>query len=252
MIQEAFAAGSSQMHQLDPRLKLVFAALYASIVAVSSNFIALFTALGFAVMLLLFAHHSLSEVGKRALVVNGLILFLWLVVPLTFGGETLFRVGSLSLSRQGILLSARITLKSNAILLAFIAVIASTPMVTLGHALNRLGISGKIVHLLLMTYRYIFVIEQEYHRLLRSARIRGFRPRTNVHTYRTYGYLLGMLFVKASERAKRVHQAMICRGFKGKFYCLRDFSMKPVDWVWSCIMTVMVVSLGICEWVIPI
>jgi cobalt/nickel transport system permease protein len=151
-------------------------------------------------------------------------------------------------TREGILISARITLKSNAILLAFIALIASTPIATLGHALNRLHIPGKIVHLLLLTYRYVFVIEQEYQRLVRATKIRGFRPKSNMHTYRTYAYLIGMLFVRASERAERVRQAMLCRGFKGKFYSLREFSFSRQDFIWSAFMGIAVIGLSIVEW----
>ena len=44
-----------------------------------------------------------------------------------------------------------------------------------------------------------------------------------MHTYRTYAYLLGMLFVRASERSARVHQAMKCRGFDGRFHSLDRF-----------------------------
>jgi cobalt/nickel transport system permease protein len=32
-----------------------------------------------------------------------------------------------------------------------------------------------------------------------------------------------MLFVKAVDRAERVRWAMLCRGFKRKFYSLQDF-----------------------------
>jgi cobalt/nickel transport system permease protein len=71
-----------------------------------------------------------------------------------------------------------------------------------------------------MSYRYIAVIEDEYKRLLRAAKFRGFRPKTNFHSYKTFAYLAGMLFVRASLRAQRVHQAMLCRGFNQKFYSL--------------------------------
>jgi cobalt/nickel transport system permease protein len=181
-------------------------------------------------------------------VVNGLILFFWLVLPLTFPGKPLFTLGPLAVTREGVILSAQITLKSNAILLAFISLIASMSIATLGNAMNRLNIPGKIVQLFLLTYRYIFVIDQEYQRLSRSAKIRGFRPGTNTHTYKTYAYLIGMLFVRASARAQRVHQAMLCRGFKGKFYCLHEFSMSLFDWTWSVIMAVVIFGLGILEW----
>ncbi len=249
MLEEPFATGQSQIHRLDPRLKVLFATVYSFVVALSDRFPSLFAALALSFLLIGLARLNIREVAKRVLIVNGLILFFWLVLPLTFEGETLFYFGPFAVTREGLLISARITLKSNAILLAFVALIASTSIATLGHALNRLRIPEKIVHLLLLTYRYVFVIEQEYQRLVRATKIRGFRPRSNMHTYRTYAYLIGMLFVRASERAARVHQAMLCRGFKGKFYCLREFSFSRLDFVWSAFMAIAVIGLGIVEWV---
>jgi cobalt/nickel transport system permease protein len=178
------------------------------------------------------------EVIKRLLVVNGLVFFLWLVIPFTFPGDALFWIGPLGASREGIALAGQITLKSNAIILAFMALVTTMPLSTLGHALNRLRVPDKIVHLLLMTYRYIFVLEQEYQRLMRATRVRGFQPKTNVHTYRTYAYVVGMLFVRAGERAERVHQAMLCRGFKQKFYCLHEFRAGRAGWIFALLMTV--------------
>jgi cobalt/nickel transport system permease protein len=143
---------------------------------------------------------------------------------LTYGGEPWTHIGRLAVSRPGILLCLQISLKTAAILLAYTALLATMPLSTLGHTLHRLGAPAKLVHLLLLAYRYIFVIEQEYQRLYRAARIRNFRPGSNLHTYRTYAYLLGMLFVRATERARRVHLAMKCRGFNGQFHCLRHYS----------------------------
>jgi cobalt/nickel transport system permease protein len=249
MLEEPFATGHSQIHRLDPRLKVLFATVYSFIVALSDRFPSLFAALALSFLMIGLARLNIREVAKRVLIVNGLILFFWLVLPLTFEGVVLFYLGPFAVTREGLLISARITLKSNAILLAFLALIASTSIATLGHALNRLRIPEKIVHLLLLTYRYVFVIEQEYQRLVRATKIRGFRPKSNMHTYRTYAYLIGMLFVRASERAARVHQAMLCRGFKGKFYCLREFSFSRLDFIWSAFMAIAVIGLGIVEWV---
>ena len=248
MIEEPFASGNSLIHGLDPRLKIISAALFSFVVALSWEFPTLLMALVFSFLLTGVAKLKVSRVATRLAVVNGLILFFWALVPLTFKGEPLFYLGPLAVAREGVTLCARITLKSNAILLTVISLIATMPIATVGHAMSRLQFPQKIVHLLLLTYRYIFVIEQEYRRLARSAKVRAFRPHTNVHTYRTYAYLIGMLFVRASERAKRVHQAMICRGFQGKFYCLYDFSMSRLDWAFSMIMAGAVFGLGILEW----
>ncbi|MBW2614764.1 MAG: cobalt ECF transporter T component CbiQ, partial [Deltaproteobacteria bacterium] len=170
-MQEPFATGQSQIHHLDPRLKVLFATVYSFVVALSDRFPSLFVALALSFLLIGLARLNIREVAKRVLIVNGLILLFWLVLPLTFEGEALFYLGPFAVTREGLLISAMITLKSNAILLAFIALIASTSIATLGYALNRLRIPEKIVHLLLLTYRYVFVIEQEYQRLVRAAKI---------------------------------------------------------------------------------
>ena len=58
-----------------------------------------------------------------------------------------------------------------------------------------------------------------------------------------------MLFVRASERARRVHSAMICRGFSGRFISLREFPPNPRNRS-VCIGIVFSVALLITlEWV---
>jgi cobalt/nickel transport system permease protein len=199
------------------------------------------------------ARLRIGEVVKRLLVVNGLVVFIWAVIPFTFPGEALFRLGPFSAARGGVELASQITLKSNAIVLAFMALVATMPFSTLGHALHRLRVPDKIVHLLLMTYRYIFVLEQEYQRLIRAARIRGFQPGTNLHTYRTYAYLVGMLFVKAIDRAERVRWAMVCRGFKRKFYSLHEFkagrgSVIFLIFISAAVLGIAALELGAVAW----
>jgi len=248
MIREPFAIGSSFLHRLDPRVRVTVATAYSFVVALATDFSVLTAALLISVMLVLLSRVSLKEVGKRLLVVNGFIFMLWLLLPPTFGGEALVRLGPLSISRPGMILAARITLKSNAILLAFIALIATMPLATLGHALGRLGVPSKIVQLLLMTYRYIFVFEQEYLRLWRAAKIRAFRPKTTLHTYRTHAYIIGMLFVRAAARADRVYQAMRCRGFTGKFHSLQEFRATSAAYIFAAVMTAVLLTMILFEW----
>jgi cobalt/nickel transport system permease protein len=248
MITEPFAIGESIVHRLDPRIRLILTVLYSFVVALSYHFSVLIPALVLSSILILISRVRIQQVLKRLVIVNTLILLLWLLLPFTFKGETLAYIGSFAIYRPGVVLAAQITLKSNAILLAFIALIATMSLATLGHALHRLGVPEKIVQLLLMTYRYVFVIEQEYQRLIRAAKIRGFRPGTNANTYRTYSYVIGMLFVRAAARAERVHQAMLCRGFSGKFYSLQEFQINSASWVFAMMMTAVIVGLALMEW----
>jgi len=248
MINEPFAAGTSIVHQIDPRIRVVTALLYSLVVAVATQFTALLFALGLALILVGLAQIPLRRLFKRFIGVNSFILLLWVVVPLTFEGRALLHIGPLAVTAPGVILCAQITLKSNAILLALIALVATMSTATLGHSLNQLCVSGKIVHLFLTAYRYVFVLEEEYLRLLRALRIRAFKPKTSLHTYRTYAYLLGMIFVRAAARAERVYQAMQCRGFKGRFYCLQSFAATPWNWVFGSVVTVMILIVAFLNW----
>jgi cobalt/nickel transport system permease protein len=57
-----------------------------------------------------------------------------------------------------------------------------------------------------------------------------------------------MLFVRAAGRAERVHQAMLCRGFNGKFYSLQEFQTNTASWVFSIMMTAVIIGLIAMEW----
>lgn len=248
MITETFAFGDSPIHRMDPRLRVAMAIFFSIVTAVSNRFPAVCLALVMAACLLGLARLPLRLVLHRLFLVNGLVFFIWLVLPWTYPGTPLFTPGPLVISEEGVRLCALITIKSNAIILALIALTATMPVATLGHALHHLRVPGKLVHLLLMTYRYIFVIETEYQQLMRAARIRCFKPGTNLHTYKTFAYLVGMLFVRAAARGERVHQAMICRGFNGKFICLHEFSFRQTDRVWAAAMAIGLIGLGVLEW----
>ncbi|MBN2706095.1 MAG: cobalt ECF transporter T component CbiQ [Deltaproteobacteria bacterium] len=247
MIEEVFADGDSVIHQVDPRFKLVAAIGFSLVVAVSHRFPTLLGALIVAAALVFAARLNLLMVLRRLLVVVGFLILLWVILPFSVAGPNLYRIGSLVITRPGSILAAQISLKSLAILAAFIALVATMNFSILGHALDGLHLPTKLVCLLLFTYRYIFVIEQEYQRLVRACRVRGFRPRTDMHTYKTIAYLIAMLFVRAAVRAERVEQAMRCRGFNGRFYCLADFPSDLRHWLFAVIMVCLVSGLVLLE-----
>ncbi|MEW6387155.1 MAG: cobalt ECF transporter T component CbiQ [Thermodesulfobacteriota bacterium] len=247
-IQEPFSQGASPAHRLDPRAKFVVAGLFAVLVATATTYAATLTGLALSLLCLALARLPLKKVLVRLLVVNSFMVFLWLVLPFTYPGEVMWRLGPLSASRQGLSFTGLITLKSNAIIIALIALIATVPVNTLGQALQNLRLPDKLCHLLLFTYRYLYVFEEEFHRLVQALKIRGFRPQTNLHTYRTYAYLAAMLLVRSYDRADSVYRAMLCRGFHGKFYSLRRFSWERRDGLFLAASLLVLAALFYLEW----
>jgi len=248
MFAEPFAAGLSFIHRLDPRAKVVAAIFFSCVVAVLVRWNSLALALASSVILVCLARPSWRQVWRRLLLANFFILCIWLFLPFSHAGVPLLDVGPFSATVEGVLAAARITVKANAILLAFVALVATMPVATLGHALRCLAVPEKLVYLLLFTYRYIHVMEQEYRRLHNAAVVRGFRPKTDRHTYKTYAYLVGMLLVRSLARAERVHDAMLCRGFQGRFYALRPFFITFKDVAALIAITAVVGGMACLEW----
>lgn len=250
MIGEEFSGGDSLIHRLDPRVKIVAVSFFSVVVAVSNRFVVLMSALALGFFIVLLARVPMRQLVRRLVPVNIFILFLWLFLPFTVQGEPLFSVGPLVGTHEGVLYATQISLKSNAIVTVLIALVASSSILTLGHAMHELRVPKKIVHLFFFTYRYIHVIGREYVRLVNAMKVRGFRPGTNMHSYKTFAYLVGMLLVRSCDRAERVRNAMLCRGFRGRLYSLSDFSMKTRDVISLIVMLTLVLALGALEWIV--
>lgn len=242
---ESFAGGTSLFHRLDPRAKIVAACGFAAVVAVTRDVWTLAPALGLAFGLVLWARLGPGPLLRRLLLVNGFVALLWLFLPFNYPGQPAFSIGPLTASREGLEFALALTLRTNAIVLATIALMGTTPVFDLVHALQHLHLPVKLVHLAFFCYRYIEVIQREYLRLRSAMRIRCFRPRTSLHTYTSYAYLVGMLLVRSYERSQRVYQAMLCRGFKGSFPVYRHFHLERRDLLFLTFMAVAVLGLAV-------
>lgn len=247
MFFEQFSLGTSTLHQLDPRVKLVSAVVTAIVFALCQEILTAVIGIFGGLVLVLWAGLDLAAVAKRLLVVNGFIVFLWFTLPLTYPGEAAFFWGPIEISLAGIRLAALLTCKANALVLIFIALLATSSITELGLGLERLGCPAKLRLLLLFSYRYIFVIFGEYQRLARAAKLRSFTFGTNLHTYRTVGYLFGMTLVKSWHRADRVREAMLLRGFNGHFHSLQELRLNPRDLIFLFVLLPILASLFLFE-----
>ena len=245
MMDERFAQGNSLLHRRDPKVKVIVAAAFITVAAISNSFVVVILALALALGLLLLSRLDLRQVGKRLLAANTFTIFLWLTLPLTYGGEEITRLGPVTLSSEGIRLAILISLKTNCIVLSLITLLGTSRIASLGHALEGLHFSRRLCFLLLFSYRYIFVIYQEYQKLSRAAGMRCFVPATTLHTYRTYGYMFGMTLVRSWNRATRVHNAMLLRGFDGRLIPLEQQTVGRSDIVFLVIALTITTAIGL-------
>ncbi len=248
MTCEAFASGSSFLHKADPRVKVLCAFFYSLVVACLTVMPAQLASLFISLLLLASARMPLAIVVKRIALINIFVMALWLVIPFSTPGRVLFHAGPLEASVQGIYTSLAITLKCNAIVMANMALLSTSSMFLLAHSLAHLRVPSKLVQLFFFTWRYLHVLEDEHRRMMQAIKIRGFIPRTDILTYRTYAYLVGLLFVRAYERGDRVYKAMLCRGFNGTFWLLHHFHLHGRDVAFGLGMGSIIMALAGIEW----
>lgn len=245
---ESFADYKSQIHGLNPTIKLLSAVVFSFQIAMSYRFSTLISGLAISCILLSFSRLPLGSLFKRLRLVNLMVILCMVILPLTAKSEIYWTFGFLKISKAGLELALIILLKSYTIVLAIIALVSTSNVSALSHSLDQLKIPKKLVLLLTLTYRYLFVLEQEYKRLLTAAQVRCFRPKNNLHTYKTYAYLVGMLLVRASAKGEQVYKAMLCRGFRGEFHTIKELSFSRKDKYFAILMTIAILGLGVLEW----
>ncbi len=227
----------------DPRLRLLAALAFALVFLSLHRIPALLAAQGVALGLALAGGLTWSELGRRLLVLGGFMAVLVLTLPFTVPGSPVLELGSLAASREGLVRACTILLKANGVVLSLMGLVGGLEPVVLGHALGRLGVPEKLVHLLLLTVRQVHLLHQEHRRLRQAMRARAFVPRSDRHTWNSYGWLIGMLLVRAMDRSRRVLAAMRCRGFRGRLYLLDSPSWNPGDTRLSGLLLLMLTGL---------
>ncbi|UCG31018.1 MAG: cobalt ECF transporter T component CbiQ [candidate division WOR-3 bacterium] len=248
MIEERFSKGDSFVHGIDPRVRVLSALFYSIVIAVTGRMEVAFAGLTAAIIFIVLARLSARHVLHRLLIVNAFILMLWLILPFSFTGKSLLQIGPLSMTEQGIHYALMLTVKCNAIILVNLSLLSTCGVFNLVHALDHLRVPNKLIHLLFFIYRYAHVMQHEYCRLRDTLRIRGFKPETSMHTYRTYGAIIGTLMIRGYERSLQIHKAMICRGFRGHYWLLDHFCIKKSDVLAVSIMMLGIVLLLMLQW----
>jgi cobalt/nickel transport system permease protein len=238
----------SWVHQVDPRARLIAAVAASVAISLCDDPQALVYALGAAAIATALARVPIPAVLQRVVPLNALLILLCASLLFFTPGETIFSVGVLEASHEGLMRGVVTVLKANAIVLVLAALLGSIELVELGHAMSRLKIPPVLTHIFLFTIRYLSLMLGEFERLSRAAQLRGFTPGLNPHTLRTTGYMVGMMLVRSHARGERILNAMRLRGYNGTLAFDGELAYRPRD---GAFVIVVVAGIGLLlglEW----
>ena len=222
-IVDAQALGTSLFHAWTPAVKI------GSLFILSFLIVALHALFWAAASLIVaFLAVSLARIPwqrslRRLAAMSGLCVLFFVLLPLTSPprpGDTLLvlpLLEGLPLRLAGAVLALTITCKAAAVALLMEPMFATAELARTLQGFASLGLPASLTQMILLCHRYLFVFQQEFTRMQRAMRVRGFVPGTNLATLRTTGNALGMLFIRSFERTERVHEAMLSRGYQGAF-----------------------------------
>ena len=138
-------------------------------------------------------------------------------------------IGFLRASERGLIQAAVLVARCLTIGLLAMILSRTAPIPQTLAAAHALYVPATLVLIAQLAFRYIGVLFEEARRLRIALWCRGFRAKTNRHTYHTLGSVAGALLVRGGERAERVSAAMHCRGFDGTPRVLQQFRTAPHD-----------------------
>lgn len=106
-----------------------------------------------------------------------------------------------------------LALRSGLCLLTVIVLSNTTPFGRMLKVLERLHVPALLITTLALMHRYLFVLVEESERMRRARAGRTLGPNRRLR-WRVLGSVVGQLFLRASERAERIYDAMCARGWK--------------------------------------
>lgn len=212
---DELARSDSSLHRLDPRAKVLTTLFYLfTVVSYGKHDVAALLPLAaYPVALAALGGIPPGAILRRLLLASPFALFVAAFNPL-LDRQILLHVGPLAVS-GGWLSFASIMLRFCLTVAAALTMVALTGMNRTCEALERLGLPRIFAVQLAMLHRYIFVLVEEGASMARARSLRAFGGRGL--GLASYAPLAGQLLLRAMDRAQRVHAAMLCRGFDGRF-----------------------------------
>ncbi len=137
------------------------------------------------------------------------------LMALFLGGQTvLFHVGPLTAYAEGAARGLAIGSKVVGGTAAVLAVSMTTPLTTLLATAAWLRVPPLLVEIAALTYRFLFLLAEEAERIREAQKTR--LGHSSWHrAIRSYSTLGGMVVAGSYDRAERVYQAMLLRGYTG-------------------------------------
>jgi cobalt/nickel transport system permease protein len=245
---DKFAYQDSPIHRLDSRVKFLvlvaFTAVVLSLPRTSLSILACYAVGPFTILVL--GRIPLKFVLRHILLVSPFVLVLALSCPLYDRTAVTFAFGPLLWQTSlGWFRCFAILGKFVVTMLALIALVSTTRFSDLLAGLQRLGLPKLLTIQLGFLYRYIFVLIDRAHHILRARTGRKLRNLGFKREIKIVAAMIGTLLIRSIDTAERINIAMQARGFDGKWRTLSKLQIRSGDLLFATVAVSFLLGLYI-------
>ncbi|MFQ3630282.1 cobalt ECF transporter T component CbiQ [Roseiflexus sp.] len=247
-LSDRYQDGTSIVHRLDPRVRMIITLLFivSNALLPDGAWAAFVVSLGLVTLVCVLARLGVFFALKRSFVA---LPFMLIAITVLFAtpGQTVagWQVGDrvLLITDAGVTRFFSILTRSWLSVQMAIVLTAVTNIPDLLHALRHLRVPPLLVGVIGLMLRYLDILADEALRLMRARDARSAGSGGSlIWRARVAGHMVGQLFLRSYERSERVHQAMLARGFDGRFLTVNPHHLHERDW-WALAGTVSALAL---------
>jgi cobalt/nickel transport system permease protein len=243
---DKFAYQDSPVHRLDSRVKflvvLLFTFVVLSVPRTSLSILTCYAVGPFTALVL--AKIPLKFVLKQICLVSPFVLVLALTCPFYNRQPAEVEFGPFAWSVSiGWLRCFSILAKFIVTMMALIALVSTTRFSDLLSGLQKLGVPKILIVQLGFLYRYIFVLIDRAHQILRARTARKLKNLGFKTELKTASSMLGSLFIRSIDTAENINTAMHARGFDGNFRTISSLKFHRRDLIFSLVSVIFMLVL---------
>jgi cobalt/nickel transport system permease protein len=220
---------NSIIHSMDIRAKIISILAAALIISSCRTIPAALISAAFTLLLTLLSGITLKFYLKKIYYPVIFLIPLFVFLPVSSGGETIFSAGPVNIYSDGIFISTLICIKVITIIILINIMISTATFRDTAAALRKLRVHDKMLNIILFTYRYFFVFFEALRKMKIALTLRGSEKRSTVKSLGTSANLAGSILVRSYEQTERTYQAMLLRGYSGRIVSDKIFKIKVGD-----------------------
>lgn len=208
------------IHRIDSSIKIIVTIIYVIKVLSMKQFILS------DIICIVFYPLILFVIGKVP--IKFILKKVVFVLPIVLGLSVINLIIDFSYSE--IYFSALLLFKCSFALVGALLLIVTTGINNLAFGLKKLKIPNILVIQILMLYRYIVLMMEEFYRVKSAYELRTLGEKSM--TMKDYGQIVGQMLLKTIDRSEKVYEAMKLRGFEGDLYINSDKKAGYIDFLY--------------------